>query len=340
MRPTSGTPGPSGAASDGHPLAEPLLGAWLLNACSPEEAALVEAHLRHCEHCASDAHTLRAALPGLAGSEPLPPPPELYERTTTAAFAARTPTPRGLPAHVRPYAAQLATLDAVLRELAPADWRSVVVEGWTAAQLVSHLAATDSLLAEQLAGAPSGDTVPERTAAYTSWAARHPYETVHATWYEAAASLRESLSRGDPSRPAELAAGFPLPVADHAVGRAFETWIHTRDIALTTSRTLPPPSPETLHAMSDLGARLLPKALLLTGTPLDSRALTLHLTGEGGGTWQVGPGTTTAELTLDTVDFCLLTGGRLGAGEIPRTVTGDAGLAEAALGAAGVFSGP
>ncbi|GGV31592.1 maleylpyruvate isomerase family mycothiol-dependent enzyme [Streptomyces spectabilis] len=377
----SGAPRP---APHEHAALRALLGAWLLDACSDQESAAVAAHLEHCAPCAAEARYLYPATAALA--EPSPhedaapheataPPP--YDGTATAgptgnqprpsgdrvtvlAFARRPPAPRAVPPHIRPYTDQVATLDAVLRDLTAEEWDTLTVEGWTVGQLVAHLAATDSLLTEALdAGTRGpldlpGDTVPARTRAWTSWAVERSPRSIHAAWRAQADALRavllgEAALPADAERPLSLAGDPPLPVAHHTTARAFETWIHTRDIALRTGRRLPPPTTRSLSLMSDFGVRLLPLAMRMRGTPLGRRVLRLELTGRGGDTWlltdpgQAPPtGPPDAHLALDAMEFCLLTGDRLAPAEAAaRTrVSGDAALAEAALAAASAFAGP
>ncbi|GAA2099519.1 zf-HC2 domain-containing protein [Streptomyces albiaxialis] len=301
----------------------------------------MEAHLRHCDRCAEEVRVLAPALAGLAAETPAPPP-EFAARVTAGAFARRPPAPRGLPPYVRPYAAQLATLDAVLRELSGADWGLETVEGWSVAQLVAHLAANDSLLADRVAGNEDG-TIPGRTAEWTAWAAGMPPATVHGTWRERAEALRDTLAEGGEelgARHARLAGRRPFPVADLAIGRAFETWVHTADIAGRTALPLPPPVDESLRPIADLGVRTLPLAMGRTGAPLDGRALRVELTGRGGGEWLLGEGPTVAAMALDTVEFCFLAGGRRDPGRMDARITGDRELAAAALRAAPALSGP
>lgn len=84
----------------------PLLGAYVLGALEPEEAALVREHVAHCPACAAE-HTRLAPLPGLltlaegaisVHAEPLPP---ALEEHVLDAVAAETPSGarpvRGLP---------------------------------------------------------------------------------------------------------------------------------------------------------------------------------------------------------------------------------------------------
>ncbi|MGA4844000.1 maleylpyruvate isomerase family mycothiol-dependent enzyme [Streptomyces sp. G45] len=395
----SGAPHP---APDEHAALAPLLGAWLLDACSAAESSAVAAHVERCAACTTEVRELYPAVASLAArapheaespyespyereapygeapyARPVPlggasrpsrrsPRPAAYDRLASRVRTRRPPAPRDVPAHVRPYTDHVATLDAVLRDLGGAEWRAPTVEGWSVAQLVAHLAATDSLLTGALdatARGPldlPGTTVPARTRSYTDWAARQPPEAVRAAWRAQADALHGVLVRGAdeaagagsahaPEDRLSFAGGPPLAVADHTTGRAFETWIHTRDIALATGRRLPPPAARNLTRMCALGVRLLPLALRMRGTPLGERVLRVDLSGRGGGTWLVGEAGEEAPsrppdagLALGSVEFCLLVGGRLDPAEtVARArVTGAAALAEAALTAAPAFAGP
>ncbi|WP_030672019.1 maleylpyruvate isomerase family mycothiol-dependent enzyme [Streptomyces sp. NRRL B-1347] len=376
----SGAPRP---APHEHAVLRSLLGAWLLDACSDQEGAAVAAHLERCAACAAEVRRLYPAAASLADTVPYgdaapyeeataPPPYDgaappgtagnpsrsPYDRVTALAFARRPPAPRSVPPHIRPYTDQVATLDAVLRDLTTVEWDTPTVEGWTMAQLVAHLAATDSLLTETLdAGARGplglpGDTVPARTEAYTAWAVGRSPRSIHTTWRAQADVLRdvllgEATLPGEAERRLSLAGAPPLTVADHTAARAFETWIHTRDIAQRTGRRLPPPTARSLSRMTGLGVRLLPLAMRFLGTPLGRRVLRLELTGHGGDTWLLTdqgqtppPGPPDAHLVLDAMEFCLLTGDRLALAEAAFRVSGDTALAEEALAAAPAFAGP
>ncbi|MFI8930891.1 maleylpyruvate isomerase family mycothiol-dependent enzyme [Streptomyces sp. NPDC053474] len=358
-----------------HAAVRSLLGAWLLDACSDRESSAVVAHLERCAACAAEVRHLYPATVALAEPPPYddatslpgaarnPPgsPRSPHDRITALAFARRRPAPRAVPPHLRPYTDQVATLDAVLRDLAEAEWSTLTVEGWTVVQLVAHLAATDGLLVEGLdAGARgplgrAGDTVPDRTRACTAWAADRSPASVHRAWRAQADVLRAALlGVGDgtavgPERLVSLGGAPPLTVAHHAAARAFETWIHTRDIALRTGRRLPPPTSRSLSLLCDFGVRLLPLAMRLRGTPLEDRVLRLELTGRSGDTWLLtDPGRSSpggppdAHLTLDAVEFCLLTGDRRTPAEAAALarVSGDTTLADEALAAAPAFAGP
>ncbi|HET6855923.1 MAG TPA: maleylpyruvate isomerase family mycothiol-dependent enzyme [Streptomyces sp.] len=360
--------------STDHAAIESLLAAWLVHACPPEEAAAVEAHLGSCERCTDEAHALEAVVAGLGGKLTRPgPPPGLYRRLTADAFARRPPVPRGLPDFVRPYAAQHATLDALLRELGEGDWRRETVEGWTVAQLLAHLAATDGLLAERIGAPPTplpaapgrrppgpaagpDDDTARRTAVYTAWAQDASPHSVFALWRAQGEALRAALAASGPGageRRVSLDGNGSMPLTDRSLGRAFETWVHTADIALRTGHTLPPPVPESLTPIADLGVRLLPAATRVRGVGFGDRTLGVELTGPGGGAWLVGetgahPAPAAgaehadAHVALETVEFCFLAGGRRDPGQVMAAarVTGDRELVRRTLTAAPAFSRP
>jgi hypothetical protein len=112
------------------------------------------------------------------------------------------------------------------------------------------------------------------------------------------------------------------------VSRAFETWIHARDIALAARKELPSPPPEHLHTIADLATRLLPAAAAYRRVARG--VVRLVLTGAGGGTWtlpldELEPGVT-VEMTLDVTEFCLLMGARREPRAVDVMIRGDVDL--------------
>src|SRR6266545_1093267 len=130
-----------------HEIAAALLGAWALDACSPEEAEMVMDHLPRCDSCAAEAVRLRgtADLLGAAAR----PPVWLRARTLERAKARRPAAPP-CPAYAESYAAQVSVLDSLLGELTEQEWNVNVIYDWNVQDVVAHLAATDSLVAARL----------------------------------------------------------------------------------------------------------------------------------------------------------------------------------------------
>ena len=245
----------------------------------------------------------------------------LRRRTLEAAFAQRPPAPDN------PFGASVSALDALLRELVPDQYERVVIYDWTVAHVLVHLTATDGLLAHAIGlhAAPPvpGEDLLTRTQRMIA-AAPGPLESKR-VWYEQAMAIaRVSLGHD------VLQVGpIRLPGKDQAIGRAFETWIHSRDIAAAVGLPRHCPPPKHLHAMANLAMRLL--------SSLVNQARFV-LTGPAGGVWDLGE--PSVELTMDTLDFCLLAADRLRVEDLDRQVLGDEEAAERILAVVPSFAGP
>ncbi|MFJ9177664.1 maleylpyruvate isomerase family mycothiol-dependent enzyme [Streptomyces sp. NPDC102360] len=261
-----------------------------------------------------------------------------------AALAHRPPAPRGPGAtapHAQPYAATVAALQALLAE-ADGAWSTEVVHGWTVRDTVAHLIAADEPLAVHLglpaheppAGAVEGSdwrTVWEaRTRTVIAHErARDPHATV-AVWHARAAELLAAPAARDPELAAQAATlmGARLPVAEHFLVRAFETWIHSHDIGRALDRPVPPPPAGHLWRLVRLAVRLLGRALGPQAPPVALTVTDASRTTE----WVLGSEDepVRAELALDPVDFCLLIGGRTAPDTLPPG-TGDPAAARTLL---------
>jgi hypothetical protein len=145
-----------------------------------------------------------------------------------------------------------------------------------------------------------------------------------------------------------------MPLDGALVARAFETWVHSADIAAAVGRRLPDPLPEHLHAMADLGVRVLPAALRMRGRPARMPAqghARVVLDGPGGGEWLIPLGGDGAEaprsvtaplvtLRLDVMEFCLLAADRRDPGEVTADIGGDLEAGRSLLESASAFAGP
>ena len=105
-----------------------------------------------------------------------------------------------------------------------------------------------------------------------------------------------------------------------------DTWSHRLDICHATGREmlLTPEHDGRLTALivRDLDRILRPK--------LSGKAVVFELTGPAGGTWQIGRGTPSATLRMDTLDFHLLASQRIPAqslGQDRVSISGDLELA-------------
>ncbi|MEV1021723.1 maleylpyruvate isomerase family mycothiol-dependent enzyme [Streptomyces sp. NPDC050264] len=339
-----------------HAAIRDLLGAWAVHALTPAEQRCLPAHLAECEPCAAEAARLRETvrlLDGPAG-DPAPPAPGARDGILARALAARPPAPRTAP-HAEPYAAAVAALRALLTELDPepdaapdvAAWRTPVIHDWTVQDTVAHLVAADEHLATHLGlpaqapATPSGVPAGRDTGWRTAWEARTHRVIAHerarapqataATWRAQAAALLNSPAARDPEIAARATTlvGVRLPVAEHFLIRAFETWIHADDIGRAVGRPVPPPPAAHLWRLVRLAVRILGQALGPEAEPValtvtdDTRSTEWILGAEGA--------PVRAELALEPVDFCLLIGGRATPRTVPMGALGDEDAVRAVL---------
>ncbi|MFG2420097.1 zf-HC2 domain-containing protein [Streptomyces sp. NPDC048448] len=283
-----------------HRVLKSLLGAWALAACSGEETAAVEEHLGECGACADEALRLRGAVGLLHPPESLDLDPALRTRVLESCLDRRPPR-IPVPEWAAPYDAETARLDALLQDIADAEWHAPVRLRWfeddgpvsrrtTVAGVIAHLLSVDGLVgvalglddplggaaarvragAEAAAAAEGPDpAVPEaatptgRTEAY--WRASHfpPTRAVRAPWREQSHHLVRTVAfaGGGSGRLAVSYGGFALPLRDSMLDRAFECWVHAGDIADAVDYPYEPPAPRHLHRMIDLAARMLPMSL-------------------------------------------------------------------------------
>jgi uncharacterized protein (TIGR03083 family) len=322
-----------------HETVAALIGAWALDACSPTEGELVEAHLSTCPVCVREARELREAAADLGGTY-LRPPAGMLARLRAAAPARRAAATETM-AYAAPYAAQVAAVDLLLADLDPEYWHRIAAYGeLTVRDLLAHLAATDGLVAAGL-GLPvqppvqPGQNLAARTAAALRLEQGRSAEQTRQSWRAQADALCRALVGHPSPGTATVILGRPFPLRDALTARAFETWIHGEDIAAATGRPAVPPLPEHMHPMADFAARLLPRVISRRIAPPHDRHVRLHLTGDGGGTWTVplDPAVTVgaavrpaAEVVLDVVEFCRLAGDRRHPGRIAVKVRGEAAL--------------
>jgi uncharacterized protein (TIGR03083 family) len=334
---------------DDHDRVRDLLAAWAFGTLPPEEEQTVPGHLAGCESCRAEAERLRETVRlldgpagnGTDGQPDAAPTADLYAESAqdlsgvlSAALRARPALPR-VAGHAVPYAAAVAGLQALLPE-AEGRWSTPVVHDWDVHATLAHLLAADEPLAGRLGIGPRvpGTPVQGEGEGEADWAgawnrrtaeviahehARTPAQTL-ADWSAQAAALLAAPEAHD----AELAArattlmGVRLPVAEHFLVRAFETWIHTDDIGRALGLAVPPPPAEHLGQLVRLAVRIL-------GLALGPAAPPVLFAVTGGEQWVLGSEDepVEAELTLDPVDFCLLVGGRYAPREVPRGSTGD-----------------
>ncbi len=291
-----------------------LLGAWALDVCDDAETATVEAHLRQCPECASEARRLRSSA-ALLGIEKVMNPPARLRQSVLDTARRRRP-PAVLRTLIGAYAGQVDLLDRALRDLGTIDWQHPDPRHGDLAGLVRHLTGNDAMLAADLA-------LP---------VVRISSDQVHPAWRAQAQSLISGLGDDENLERTVSLAGrggpSPGPLRHALVQRAFETWIHLDDIRAYAGRGPAVPPPEQVRRIVGLAVALLPAALAPHGlvVPGSSR---LILTGPAGGEWDLPFGRFT--IRADAVEFARLVANRRAPETLMHTVEGDRRLAAQVL---------
>jgi len=265
-----------------------------------------------------------------------------WSQVLVAAQARRRPAPR-VPTFATPFAASASMLESVLAEVSEDVLRLPgPVLTWRVGDLVPHLAAGNALLAAALglSAEPAPGTAADlvgHTERLLATIATWPRERVQALWRDGVESIA-ALLRARPEIATDLITvnGLPTTVANHLIARAFETWIHARDIGAAAGLRVPAPPADSLGAMANLAARLL-SSLPARSVTAPVGTVRLTLTGPGGGSWPVhvgtaasgapSAGTASAGLSLTTVEFCLLIADRRHPSQIRAELEGDRALA-------------
>jgi uncharacterized protein (TIGR03083 family) len=321
-----------------------LLPAYALDACDPDEAEAIEDLLGRRPELAAEAARLADAAAWIGAAEAMEPPPRLRSAVFERVHAA---TPGD--AAARLYAAEADRVAREFEELDAADYGLPTPNGLTARQLVVHIAAQETMLAQSV-GRPVEDIdsldVEERTARFVERYEHRPYADAVAVWRRAVDAV-VAWAADPASQDASVEwLGLPMSRDDALVARSFENCVHRDDLRKVRGRPAePPPGPE-VHLMAELSMQTLPVALHLAGLVRPGRTARVVLTGDGGGEWTVPLelGATSASaapevtLTADVVDWCLLAAERIDPRDLVHDVDGDAELADELLVAASAFA--
>jgi uncharacterized protein (TIGR03083 family) len=307
---------------------EELLGAYALDALEPDELAAVEVVLARRADLAAEAARLSSVAAWLGATEATEPPGRMRDGVLDAARARRQGPADPV---IDVYLSLSERFERAVAEL-PDEARDVVTpNGLTATELVVHMAAQESLLAQNL-GVPTIDDLPEdeivpRTHALLPRFAERDLDDAVALWRDSVEANR-AWAVTNPDNTA-IWRGLGLTRDDTLLVRSFEAWVHTDD--LRRAAGLPGTRPETRHLtlMSDLARRILPLALAVSGREHEGRTARLVLTGPGGGDWLVpmGAGDPAVDadvtVTADVVDWCHLVGDRVTPEQLAVRIDGD-----------------
>lgn len=278
----------------------------------------------------------------LAEGDAVDAPADLRSRVLAAAAEARVPgravdAPEWI-SGAEAFRRAVERLDALLGELAPADWSKHALRDLDVQGLVGHLIGVEESFQAVLGGA---DDVADHIVSTQPTALRQVEQTptaTHREWFDSATASIAALAGVDASKPVSFY-GVTLPLDELLIVRAFEMWIHDEDIRRATDRPLAAPDPERLSRMVGLATMLLPAGIARAGRAQPGTTARLVLTGTGGGTWDVNldgaPESRPAEsrIVVDAAEFCRVVGNREDQASSQAVVSGDGEVV------AGVFIG-
>jgi uncharacterized protein (TIGR03083 family) len=321
---------------------EELLGAFALDACDTDEMDAMERYIAAHPEVGFEVERLRTAAAGLAASDALAPPRDVRTGVFERARAARAPRAQTA---VEAHAEVEESLVELLREVPDSALDLPTLNGLTVRELVVHLAAMESLVA-QWCGTPTlaaidDQRVEGRTAAVVEATRDWSLPDVLALWQRSTRAVRAAALAGGPTM---RWFGVETPTELVLLVSAFEIWTHTDDIRGALGRPLDVPSAAALRTMAEGSMTMVPWALEASGRPRPGRTAKIVLTGAGGGEWKLpmAPGGEVGEpdvaITLPVVEWCRRFSERLTADELDLTVHGDHRLAADLVAAAPVFA--
>lgn len=278
-------------------------------------------------------------------AEAPPPAAELRARVL------QTAPPKSV-AELPPLAAFITTAAEVgrlLDELTSDEWAApTAVQGSLVRDLVAHLVGVERYVHGQLGRGPvldaprRDDHYPTARTAAADLADASTTELAGAWWREVMRSVAIC---------AEL--GADLPVSFHHLSgslrgllivRTFELWTHAEDIRRATGRPPNRLDADRLTIMSSELIQLLPHGMALADTARPGRSARMHLTGPGGGVFDVAlapdevAGPPDVTITTEVLDLCRLAANRVTITGLAVAVDGDRSLVAPILVGAGAFA--
>ncbi len=313
-----------------------LLGAYALDAVDDDDAAAVAALIAEDDGADRELHRLRGAAAWVGATEALAPPRDLR----VALLERATPIPEEL----RIYRMAMARHEELLDSVPVEALDRQTLNGLSIGDLVVHLAAMESAVAETVGFAPAvtGETdVVARTRHYLDAVGSDPLGQGRQAWRDAVDALDAWAVAGGEEGGLPWN-GFTVSRRTLLATRAFETWTHDDDIRDALGRERLVPHPVELGVMSDIAVNILPFCLDAAGTT-PAAAVRVVLTGDGGGDWVVSlDGTEHAEpavtITMDVVDYCRVVAERIAPDECGAILDGDADVGRTVLACASALA--
>ena len=333
------------------PVSPDDLAAYAIDAHGAEHTADIAAHLAASPNAVRWEQVLRSAAGEYAAAvvHDVTPAPDL--RSRVLAEARRRREPAAMVAGSSPidvHRVELARAILLLRDLTVDDWRRPVdppeFAGWTVHDVVVHLVANESLLANQLSVPVSG--IPEtatdnegRTAqARARHAGRLPAHAVAELEAAAEATDTEVTIRGEArlNEPIDWWGGRAATSVALLV-RSFETWTHADDIRRAIGAGMVDPPLASLLTMAHAACGFVPSMLAVRGAYHPGRLIRFRFTDLGaawdvdlgavGGVRPAGDHAVDAEIITEAAAACRAISARVDPRELGCEVVGDEQLA-------------
>jgi uncharacterized protein (TIGR03083 family) len=317
-----------------------LVGAYVLDACEPDETEAMDRYVRVHRDAASEVERLREVATGIGAAGASRPPVALLDRLLQRAAERVSPISAD-----RALQQETERFDSFLDTLGEADLSAPTENGLTVRELVQHIEAVDRAFIGAAADPEIAYIGPGDVEVIT---ARDLPGRVDEPFAETVARFRRTRR--------QLTDLWELLPAEQRVGgygrdsmlvvRTLETWTHHDDALRALGREPVLPAPEVMRTMAELAMKSLPLALSSRGTTRPGLTVRFVLEGPGGGEWAVpgAPGEIPAQradvvVRASVVDWCRRFSDRIEPDDLALTVDGDADVARDLVAAANAFAG-
>jgi uncharacterized protein (TIGR03084 family) len=205
--------------------------------------------------------------------------------------------------------AEQATIAAALAGITDDDWlRPTPSWSWDVRDTVSHLADTDDVAMDTMAGGPralgvvSSGCASSEDVTYLGVMRGRKLRgaEVLAWWQDSSARERAMLRALEPGRRVPWGIGMSPPA--FATARLMETWAHGLDVYAALG--VEPVDTDRLAQVAWIATRALPYAYSVAGLPAPATPIRVELTLPSGATWENGPADAANRISGPAGEYC------------------------------------